>query len=88
MKKSGSAYITIGEVEKSYDAMCESIGIVANHHTQVWNDVNELARKGIIETQLSGKGMRGRTTLIGLSLVSAEQLIDELHKGVIADVRR
>lgn len=86
LKKSDSAYVTIGEVEKSYDALCEDMGLAANHHTQLWNDVNELSRKGIIQTQISGKGMRGRTTMIGLSLVSAEQLVDEL-KGMVADVR-
>jgi cell division control protein 6 len=86
LKKGESAYITIGEVEKSYDALCEGMGIAANRHTQLWNDVNELSRKGIIETQVSGKGVRGRTTMIGLSMVSAEQLIDEL-RGMIADVR-
>ena len=77
----------MGEVEKSYSALCENMGVSANHHTQVWNDINELARKGIIEARLSGKGVRGRTTLIGLSLVSAGQLIDELHKALVADVR-
>ncbi len=86
LKKGDSAYVTIGEVEKSYDALCESMGVAANHHTQLWNDVNELSRKGIIETQISGKGLRGRTTMIGLSMVSAEQLIDEL-RGMVADVR-
>ena len=85
--KSGDSYVTIGEVEKSYSALCESMGVGANHHTQVWSDVNELSRKGIIESQLSGKGMRGRTTLIGLSLVSAKELIGELEKGMVADVR-
>jgi cell division control protein 6 len=87
LRKGDSAYATIGDVEKNYAALCESIGLAANHHTQVWNDVNELARKGIIETRLSGKGMRGRTTLIGLSLVSAKELIGELEKGMMADVR-
>ena len=87
LKKGDSNYVTIGEVEKSYSALCESMGVGPNHHTQVWNDVNELSRKGIIETQLSGRGMRGRTTLIGLSLVSAKELIGELEKGMVADVR-
>jgi len=86
LKKNESAYVTIGEVEKSYDALCEGMGLAANHHTQLWNDVNELSRKGIIETQISGKGVRGRTTMIGLSMVSAEQLVDEL-KSMVADVR-
>jgi len=79
LQKSDSAFATIGEVEKSYNALCESKGIAPNRHTQVWNDINELSRKGIIESKLSGKGFRGRTTMIGLP-VSAEQLIEELHK--------
>jgi cell division control protein 6 len=87
LKRSSSAYVTIGEVEKNYLALCENLGLTANHHTQVWSDVNELARKGIIETQISGKGLRGRTTLIGLSVVSAEELIDGLQKEMVANVR-
>ena len=87
LKKGDSTYVTIGEVEKSYSALCESMNVSAYKHTQVWSDVNELSRKGIIETQLSGKGMRGRTTMIGLSLVSAKELMGELEKGVVADVR-
>ncbi len=87
LKKGDSNYVTMGEVEKSYTALCERIGVGAYHHTQVWSDINELSMKGIIETQLSGRGMRGRTTLIGLSLVSAKELIAELEKGMVADVR-
>lgn len=87
LKKGDSTYVTIGEVEKSYSALCERLNVTAYHHTQVWSDVNELSRKGIIETQLSGKGVRGRTTLIGLSLVSAKELMGELEKGMVADVR-
>ena len=87
LKKSDSTHVTIGEVEKNYNSLCEGMGVAANHHTQLWSDVNELARKGIIETQLSGKGLRGRTTLIGLSLVSAKELIGELEKGMVTGVR-
>ena len=87
LKKGDSTSVPIGEVEKSYMAICESRNVTAYHHTQVWSDVNELSRKGIIETQLSGKGMRGRTTMIGLSLVSAKELMGELERGMVADVR-
>lgn len=87
LKKGDSTYVTMGDVEKSYGALCENMGVSPNRHTQVWNDVNELSRKGIIEAQLSGRGMRGRTTLIGLSLVSAKELIGELEKGMVADIR-
>lgn len=87
LKKGGSAYVTIGEVEKSYSALCEDMKLAAYHHTQVWSDISELSRKGIIETQLSGKGVRGRTTMIGLSLVSAKELMAELEKGMLTDVR-
>ena len=86
LKKGDSTEVTIGEVEKSYGALCESRGIGPNHHTQVWNDVNELSRKGIIQTELSGSGRRGRTTLIGLDLVSAKELMAELEKGMAAEI--
>jgi archaeal cell division control protein 6 len=87
LKKGDSTFVTIGEVEKSYGALCESIGVGPNHHTQVWSDINELSRKGIVDTQLSGRGVRGRTTLVGLSLVSAKELVVELEKGMVVDVR-
>ena len=87
LKKGDATSVSIGEVEKSYSALCESMNLAAYHHTQVWSDVNELSRKGIIETQLSGKGVRGRTTMIGLSLVSAKELMGELEKGMVADIR-
>jgi cell division control protein 6 len=87
LKKGDSTSVTIGEVEKSYSALCESRNVAAYHHTQVWSDITELSRKGIIETQLSGKGVRGRTTMIGLSLVSAKELMGELEKGMVADIR-
>jgi cell division control protein 6 len=87
LKSGDSTMVTIGEVEKSYSALCEGLNVTAYHHTQVWSDVNELSRKGIIETQLSGKGVRGRTTMIGLSLVSAKELMGELEKGMVAGIR-
>ena len=87
LKKGDSTLVTIGDVEKSYSALCESMNVAAYHHTQVWSDVNELSRKGIIETQLSGKGVRGRTTMIGLSLVSAKELKGELEKAMVKDIR-
>ncbi len=87
LKKGDLTSVSIGEVEKSYTALCESMSVSAYKHTQVWSDVSELSRKGIIETQLSGKGVRGRTTMIGLSLVSAKELMAELEKGMVADVR-
>lgn len=87
LKKGDSRYVTMGEVEKSYGALCESLSVGPNHHTQVWSDVNELSRKGIIQTELSGRGRRGKTTLIGLELVSAKELMDELERGTVADLR-
>ena len=86
LKKGDSTEVTIGEVEKSYGALCESKGISPNRHTQVWNDVNELSRKEIVQAKLSGSGRRGRTTLIGLDLVSAKELMAELEKGMAAEI--
>jgi archaeal cell division control protein 6 len=80
LKKDDVRFVSMGEVEKSYGVLCESLDVSPNHHTQVWSDVNELSRKGIVETELSGKGRRGRTTMIGLDLVSAKELMGALEK--------
>ena len=61
------AYVPFGFVEEIYNMLCEQYGERPRKHTQLWEYLRELKSLGIIETRLSGKGMRGRTTLISLS---------------------
>ncbi len=54
-------YISIGgDAEDEYEMICEQYGQEPRKHTQLWDYVKDMAsRGGILETRLSGKGMRG-----------------------------
>jgi len=68
--KKNQAYVPFGIVEETYNMICEQYGERPRKHTQLWEYLRELKRLGIVETRLSGKGMRGRTTLISISTVN------------------
>ena len=80
------AYISMGEAEDRYRAVCEELGQEPRKHTQVWKYVQELAKLQLISTRPSGPGMRGRTTLIGLPSVPAEELERELTRMLEAEL--
>ncbi len=67
LKQTGEAYVRIGEVEKEYQQICEEMGETPRRHTQVYEYVMDLKRLGIIDARVSGKGYRGKSTLIGIS---------------------
>ncbi len=71
---SGSAYATMGEVEQMYRIVSEEMKETPRAHTQVWKYVRELATSGMIETKISGRGVRGRTTLVGISFAPASAI--------------
>jgi len=73
------AYITMGEVERMYSIVCEEFGEDSRRHTQVWKYVQSLSSLGLITTKISGSGIRGKTTLIGLPF-SARDLDRELSR--------
>ncbi len=74
LKENRGAYATIGEVEEMYVSICEEYGKEPRAHTQVWEWVQDLTAHGVIDTQRSGAGQRGQTTMIGLSDVPAQML--------------
>jgi len=65
------AYATMGEVEKAYGVVCEEYGEKPRTHTQVWKYVKGLGTIGVLSTKKVGKGVRGKTTMIGLTSASA-----------------
>jgi len=65
-KKEYSPYITFGEAEEMYQMLCEEYNETPRKHTQLWEYLKDLKDKGIVETRISSKGMRGRTTLISI----------------------
>lgn len=66
LQASETAYISFGELEREYQAACEEYGEKPRRHTQLWKYVKNMASLGLLNAKTSGKGLRGRTTLIGL----------------------
>lgn len=75
-----SAYITMGEAEEAYRIVCEEYDKKPHGHTKIWECVQELEDLGIIITKISGVGMRGKTTLIGIPEVPASILEKEITR--------
>jgi cell division control protein 6 len=74
------AYLTMGEAEEAYRIVCEEYGEKPRRHTQLWKYVNNLAAADVVKSKVSSDGLRGKTTLIGLPYVSAEELERELSR--------
>jgi cell division control protein 6 len=81
LKQTNEPYVRIGLVEEEYRTICEEYGEKPRRHTQIYEYVNDLKKRGVIEARLSGKGYRGKSTLIGISigpLDALEKYITEL----------
>ncbi len=78
------AYVGMGETEKMYSVICEEFGKEPRRHTQVWKYVQALSSIGLITTKISGSGIQGKTTLIGLPLPARdlERELSNILKGV------
>jgi len=85
-KQAENAYLTMGEAEDAYAVICEEHNKKPRGHTQIWKYIKELAALGIIKTEISGVGRRGKTTIISLPNVPASDLENELNK--VLHVRR
>lgn len=87
LKATGKPYARMGEVEEEYHNIAEEYGETPRKHTQVYEYVNDLKRRGIIDARVSGKGYRGKTTLIGIGFGPLEALeryimeLIELRRG-------
>jgi cell division control protein 6 len=81
LRKAQTPYITMGAMEREYRDVCGIYGEQPRRHTQFYEYVVNMKRMGIIEARPSGKGMRGRTTLVGIGgapLDPLEKRVDEL----------
>lgn len=84
LKQTGNAYLSMGEAEDAYAVVCEEHGEKRRGHTQLWKYVGELSALGIVKTEISGVGRRGKTTLISLPKVPASDLERELSGALYA----
>ncbi|MCG2869268.1 MAG: ORC1-type DNA replication protein [Vulcanisaeta sp.] len=80
MKNPNSPYIPFGAAESEYQILCEQYGEEPRKHTQLWEYLKDLNAKGYVETRISSKGMRGRTTLISIPSEPLATLEEELRR--------
>ncbi len=81
LKNNPQPYVRMGDVEKEYIMLCEMLNEEPRRHTQVYEYVMNLKRASIIDTRISGKGYRGRTTLLSIRygpLDALERLVVDL----------
>jgi cell division control protein 6 len=81
LKKDGMAYVSTGDVEKTYTITCEEYDEKPRTHTMFWNYLKDIESAGFITIKLSGKGRLGTTQLISLPDIPAEvvgQKVEEL----------
>jgi cell division control protein 6 len=80
LHKDGSAYVTTGDVEKTYAITCEEYNEKPRAHTMFWNYLKDVENAGFINMKLSGKGQAGTTQLISLPDIPASILSERIEK--------
>jgi cell division control protein 6 len=77
-KESHKAHISLAEAEQVYMVACEEFNTKPHSHTQLWKYLKNLSNMGIVKTEVSVAGPRGRSTLVRLPRIPADDLEKEL----------
>jgi cell division control protein 6 len=77
-RNSEKAYVSLVEAEKAYHVVCEEFGVQPHSYTQLWKYLHFLSGLGVLKTEVSTVGVRGRSTIIYLPRISAYELEREL----------
>lgn len=77
-KEGQKAYISLTDTEQAYAVVCEEFNMKPHSHTQLWKYLQTLSEVGIVETEVSAAGNRGRSTLIYLPRIPIHELEKEL----------
>ena len=81
-KENQKAYASLTEVEKIYAVVCEEFMEQPRSHTQLWKHTKFLSAIGILKTEVTSTGKRGRSTRISLPSIPAEELEKELSSAL------
>lgn len=82
LQETEEPYAMMGQVERQYRVICEEFHESPRAHTQVWKYAQALAAIGVITTQKSGGGLRGKTTYLGLASVPAATMRERLEASL------
>lgn len=78
-KESEKAYASLVKAEQAYTVVCEEFDVQPRSHTQLWKYLHTLSALGILKTEVSTIGSRGRSTLVSLPRIPASELEKELN---------
>ncbi len=78
-RHSAETHATTGQIEEAYHVVCEEYGEKPRGHTQFWKYVNQLKSLDAVNVRLDASP-QGRTHLISLAKVPAEELDREVRK--------
>ena len=81
-KESQSAYASLSEIEQAYAVVCEEFGEQPHTHTQLWKYVQFLSALGILKTEVTTTGTRGRSSRVSLPSIPADELEKELSDSL------
>jgi cell division control protein 6 len=87
LEETQEAYANIGAVEREYKAVCEEYDDKPRKHTQIWKYTRGLGAIGVISVSKSGEGVRGKTTLLGLSNIPAATMRQQLE-AALSSIRK
>jgi Cdc6-like AAA superfamily ATPase len=77
-KESRKAHLSLAEAEQVYMVACEEFNTKPHSHTQLWKYLQNLSNMGIVKTEVSSAGPRGRSTIVRLPRIPADDLEKEL----------
>lgn len=77
--ENSEVYATLTEIEKAYAVACEEYEEKPVSHTQLWKYLQKLSTIGFLKSEVSGDGTRGRSTVVYMPFVSAEELTKALR---------
>ncbi len=83
LERTQETYASMGESEIAYKMACEEYKEQPRAHTQVWKYVQNLSATGIVSTQPSTAGFRGKTTLLGLPTAPASAIRRWLESSLV-----
>lgn len=78
-------WLTSGEVEDEYAQLSHGYGEEPRKHTQFYEYIKNLSNMGLVETKISGKGIRGKTTIIRLPLDIPAERLKEVLESILLD---
>lgn len=80
LKISDKAFALTGDVEEAYKVVCEEWDKESREHTQFWTYIKRAEDLGIIDTEPSSEGHRGRSQKISISDAPPGMMEKEIEK--------